>query len=115
MMLHSMGDAGIGWKIRNATGWDEDVTQRVQKLHERIEPFLCWRRRIFSTYLSDSTPSVLFSRSLSFTSGTQPFLYFDYSIDVIEIHVPFKDAMVRYLTLTYCNLLEIHQVVIVGT
>lgn len=39
MMLHSMGDAGMGWKVRNATGWDEDVTQRVQKLHERIEPF----------------------------------------------------------------------------
>lgn len=30
MMLHSMDDAGIGWKVRNATEWDEDVTQRVQ-------------------------------------------------------------------------------------
>lgn len=32
MMLHGMGDAGIGWKVRNATEWDEDVTQRVQNL-----------------------------------------------------------------------------------
>lgn len=68
--------------------WDEDVTQRVQKLHERIEPIFCWRRRIFSTYLSDSTPSVLFSRFLHF-GNPAIFLYFDYSIDVIEIHVPF--------------------------
>lgn len=52
MMLHSMGDAGIGWKVRNATEWDEDVTQRVQKLHERIEPIFCWRRRIFFNLLS---------------------------------------------------------------
>lgn len=52
MMLHSMGDAGIGWKVRNATEWDEDVTQRVQKLDERIEPFFRWRRRIFFNLFS---------------------------------------------------------------
>lgn len=65
MMLHSMGDAGIGWKVRNATGWDEDVTQRVQKLHERIEPFFCWRRRILSTCLIPLL-LFLFSRFLHF-------------------------------------------------
>lgn len=58
MMLHSMGDAGIGWKVRNATEWDEDVTQRVQKLHERIEPFFAGGDGFFSTYFPDSTPSV---------------------------------------------------------
>lgn len=78
MMLHSMGDAGIGWKVRNATRWDEDVTQRVQKLHERIEPFFAGGDGFFSTYFPDPTPLslFLFSRYLAFTSATQPFYLF---------------------------------------
>lgn len=78
MMLHSMGDAGIGWKFRNATEWDEDVTQRVQKLHERIEPFFAGGDGFFSTYFPDShsTHCVLFSRYLTFTLATQPFSLF---------------------------------------
>lgn len=76
-MLHSMGDAGIGWKVRNATEWDEDVTQRVQKLHERIEPFFAGDG-FFSTYFPDPTPLILFlfSRYLIFTSATQLFSLF---------------------------------------
>lgn len=78
MMLHSMGDAGIGWKLRNATEWDEDVTQRVQKLHERIEPFFAGGDGFFSTYFPDPTPLslFLFSRYLTFTSATQLFSLF---------------------------------------
>lgn len=98
-MLHSMGDAGIGWKVRNATEWDEDVTQRVQKLHERIEPFFAGGDGFFSTYFPDPTPSVFVLQIpyLKVPSLRQPshFLYSNYSIDVIEIHVPFKDAMVQ--------------------
>lgn len=96
-MLHSMGDAGIGLKVRNATEWDEDVTQRVQKL-ERIEPFFAGGDGFFSTYFPDPIPLtlLLFSRYLTFPSLRRPShsLYSDYSIDVIEIYVPFKDAMV---------------------
>lgn len=95
-MLHSMGDAGIGWKVRNATEWDEDVTQRVQKLDERIESFFAGGDGFFSTYFPDSTPLTLFCSPDTLPSLRQPshFLYSDYSIDVIEIHVPFEDAMV---------------------
>lgn len=79
MMLHSMGDAGIGWKFRNATEWDEDVTQRVQKLYERIEPFFTGGDGFFQlTFLIPlhSLCFVLQIRYFPFTSATQPFSLF---------------------------------------
>lgn len=86
-MLHSMGDAGIGWKVRNATEWDEDVTQRVQKLHERIEPIFCWRRRIFFqlTFLI-LLHSLCFCSPDSFPSLRQPSHFLEWKVGD-EIHV----------------------------
>lgn len=66
------------------------------KLHERIEPFFAGGDGFFSTYFPDPTLSVLVLQIPYLQFGnTSHFLYFDYSIDVIEIHVPFEDAMVQ--------------------
>lgn len=98
-MLHSMGDAGIGWKLRNATEWDEDVTQRVQKLHERIESFFAGGDEFFQlTCLIPPLTLFCSPDTLPYLHICNPAIFFIptiYSIDVIEIHVPFKDAMVQ--------------------